>query len=80
MLPMKKEQWDNDYSFYDDGSVEHFYDLSVKKYNIKKKIAPAEIPEDDKIAIIERIKECPKEWQEFVLNVLKSNDNDSISK
>ena len=32
---------------------------------------PTDIPELDKAAIIERINECPKEWQEFVLNVLK---------
>lgn len=70
-LPMKKGQWDNDYHFYDDGSIMHFYDISVKKYNIKEKIEPTDIPELDKAAIIERINECPKEWQEFVLNVLK---------
>lgn len=70
-LPMKKGQWDNDYRFYDDGTIEHEYDLSVKKYNLISKILPSTIEEQDKKAILERINECPKDWQPFVLKLLQ---------
>ena len=70
-LPMKKGQWDNDYRFYEDGTIEHEYDLSVTKYNLVSKISPSDIDERDRSAILERIDDCPKEWQAFVVNLLK---------
>jgi len=70
-LPMKKGQWDNNYRFYDDGTIVHEYDLSVKKYNLVSKIQPSEIEDQDKMAILERINECPTEWQTFITNLLK---------
>ena len=68
---MKKGQWDNDYRFYEDGTIEHEYDLSVTKYNLVSKISPSDIDERDRSAILERIDGCPKEWQAFVVNLLK---------
>lgn len=70
-LPMKKGQWGNNYRFYDDGTIVHEYDLSVKKYNLVSKIQPSEIEDRDKMAILERINECPTEWQTFITNLLK---------
>lgn len=71
ILPMKKGQWDNEYYFYDNGSIKHFYDLSVKKYNIERMVSPTKIPEQDKQAILDKIDECPAQWQEFVLGLLR---------
>ena len=69
-LPMKNGQWDNHYRFYDDGTIEHEYDLSVKKYNLVSKIQPSEIEDRDKVAIMERINECPTVWQTFITRLL----------
>lgn len=71
-LPMKKGQWDNNYRFYEDGTIEHEYDLSVKKYNLVSKIQSSEIEERDRIAILAKINECPAEWQTFVSELLKN--------
>lgn len=72
-LPLKKGLWDNDYRFYDDGTIEHEYDLSVKKMNLVSKIQPNEIDARDRLAIINRIIECPEEWRMFVLSLLNVN-------
>ena len=71
-LPMKKGQCDNNYRFYEDGTIEHEYDLSVKKYNLVSKIQSSEIEERDRIAILAKINECPAEWQTFVSELLKN--------
>jgi hypothetical protein len=68
---MKKGQWDNDYRFYDDGTIEHEYDTSVKKYNLVSKISPSDIDERDRVAILAKIDECPEEWRTFVRNLLQ---------
>ena len=69
-LPPKKGQWDNDYVFYDDGTIEHHYDLSVTKYNLVAKTTPSAICQRDKCAIIERLHECPEEWRMFIGQLL----------
>ena len=70
-LPRRNGLWDNDYRFYDDGTIQHEYDLSVKKLNLVTKVLPTDIDEHDRIAIIERINECPETWRTFVQNLLK---------
>ncbi len=70
-LPMKKGTWDNDYVFYSDGTIIHKYDVSMKKYNIKKDILPADISEDDRRAILSKVdNECPQEYIEKVKKIL----------
>ena len=71
ILPMKKGIFDNDYYFYDDGSIMHCYDKSIKKYNIEEFILPVEITERDRQAILDKINECPDQWQDFIKNLLK---------
>lgn len=70
-LPRKKGMWDNDYRFYDDGTIEHEHDLSIKNLNLISNIQPSEIDEMDRIEILYRIADCPKEWQTFVTNLLR---------
>ncbi len=53
-LLTKKGQWDNDYVFYNDRTIVHEYDLSVKKFNLKEDIMPADIPEKDMLTILTR--------------------------
>lgn len=68
---MKKGQWDNDYVFYSDGTIIHEYDVSMKKYNIKKDILPADISEGDRRAILSKVdNECPQEYIEKVKKIL----------
>lgn len=69
-LPMKKGQFDNDYIFYNDGTIEHYYDCSVKKFNIKEEIQYQDISERDRIAILDKIGECPVEWKNKIMDLL----------
>ena len=70
-LPMKRGQWDNNYKFYDDGTIEHEYDVSVNKYNLVSTILPSEINTQDKNAILKDISKCPIDWRAFVTNLLQ---------
>ncbi len=70
-LPTKKGQWDNDYVFYNDRTIVYEYDLSVKKFNLKEDIMPADIPEEDKMAILNKVdSECPREYVDMVKDLL----------
>lgn len=70
-LPMKRGQFDNNYCFYADGTIIHEYDKSVKKFNLSEQIQPSDIPLTDKQHILNRIAECPKEWQDVILHALQ---------
>lgn len=71
LLPTKKGQWDNDYVFYNDRTIVHEYDLSVKKFNLKEDIMPADIPEKDMLTILNKVdSECPREYVDMVKDLL----------
>ena len=56
---MRKGTYDNDYYFYEDGTILHRYDLSVQKYNLESYISPDKIPDSEKVKIIEKCEmEC----------------------
>ena len=58
-LSMKKGTFDNDYYFYEDGTILHHYDLSVQKYNLESYISPDNISDSEKMKIMEKCEmEC----------------------
>lgn len=70
-LPMKKGILDNDYAFYEDGTIIHEYDTSMyrsKDMNIETEVSADSIQDDIKLKIMER---CPEELKEKISNILK---------
>lgn len=70
-LPMKKGILDNDYAFYEDGTIIHEYDKSMyrsKDMNIETEVSADSIQDDIKLKIMER---CPEELKEKISNILK---------
>ncbi len=53
-----KGQLDNDYTFYKDGSVEHFYDQSAFKLNQKNTMQVSNIDENLRAKILQK---CPSD-------------------
>lgn len=71
---MKKDQFDNDYNFLEDGRIEHCYDLSVKKYNLKKFVKPEDISDSEKKKIMDKCRaECSEAIVKKVSNILKTS-------
>ena len=65
---MRKETFDNDYYFYEDGTILHRYDLSVQKYNLESYISPDNIPDSEKVKIIEK---CEMECNSDVVSQIR---------
>ena len=42
-LSMKKGMYDNDYYFYDDGTILHHYDRTMTKLNLESYVLPSSI-------------------------------------
>ena len=73
-LSMKKGTYDNDYYFYEDGSILHRYDLSMRKYNLESYVSPESISESEKERIIEKCeKECDPDIVNHIRNILSLN-------
>lgn len=51
---------DDDYTFYDDGKIRHFYDQHPTKNSITKWLKPDEINEEQKKQILAK---CPSEYK-----------------
>ncbi|WP_294455790.1 hypothetical protein [uncultured Bacteroides sp.] len=71
ILPMKKGVLDNDYAFYDDGTIVHEYDKSMYKLedmNIETPVSADSIQDDIKQQIMEQ---CPEELKEQITKMLK---------
>ena len=61
-LSMKKGTYDNDYFFYEDGTILHHYDRTITKMDIEVYVTPSDIVDSDKEKIILKCKEeCSKE-------------------
>lgn len=58
---IKKGQFDNNYTFYTDGTVLHEYDLHVRKLDLSEIINAKDIYDNDKAKILI---ECPIELKE----------------
>ena len=68
-LSMKKETYDNDYYFYEDGKILHHYDRTMSKLNIEEFISPSNISDIEKEKILSK---CKEECTEDILNKIKT--------
>ena len=66
-FPMKKGEFENEYYFYENNQILHVYDKSKIKVNIEKHVSPSDIPEREKLEMIEK---CPEEFKEQIINIL----------
>lgn len=67
-LSMKKGNYDNDYFFYEDGTILHRYDISMHKFNLESYVSPEDISDSEKEIIIEQ---CNKECNSAVANQIR---------
>lgn len=68
---MKKGTLDNDYFFYEDGSILHHYDRTINKWDIEEYVTPSEISESDKEKILSKCKtECSEDIFEKIKKIL----------
>lgn len=59
-LSVKKGMYDNDYYFYEDGTILHHYDRTMKKLDIEEYISPSNIPDEEKEKMLKKCRaECP---------------------
>ena len=71
-LSMKKGTYDNDYYFYEDGTIFHHYDRTMKDYNLESYVSPASISDSDKEKILAQCKsECPNDIVEKIRSILE---------
>lgn len=68
---MRKGDLDDDYIFYEDGTIVHHYDKSRYPggYNLEEEITPTQISDSKKSEILA---ECPEDKQEAVAKILNS--------
>ena len=59
---------DDDYTFYEDGRVKHYYDQNEWSLNNEEWIDPSKITDSIKQKLLEK---CPEESKEEVKNLLK---------
>lgn len=67
-LSMKKGTYDNDYYFYEDGTILHHYDCTMTKLDIEEYISASSISEIDREKII---LQCESECSPEIVNLIK---------
>lgn len=71
---MKKGMCDNDYYFYEDGTILHHYDRTIQKLDIEEYVLPSDIPDYEKEKIITKCKEeCSNDIVEQIERILTTN-------
>ena len=71
-LSMKKGTYDNDYYFYEDGSVLHHFDRTIGKLDIEEYINPSNIPDIEKEKILSNCElECEPDVITKIRTILK---------
>lgn len=69
---MKKGMYDNDYYFYDDGTILHHYDQSMTKLDLESYVLPSSISDSEKERIISQCEsECNQEIVNHIKRILK---------
>lgn len=75
-LSMKKGTYDNDYYFYEDGTILHHYDRTMTKLDIKAYISSSEISDSEKDEIMTKCKEeCSDDIVEQIERILTTKNN-----
>lgn len=67
-FPMKKGILDNDYEFYSDGRVKHFYDKTIQKVNIEEYVSSENIPLSEREKMLS---DCPAELYDTIKKILQ---------
>lgn len=60
---------DNDYTFFEGGTIRRNYDQNTFKYNLERWVKPDEISEHTKQRLLAK---CKEEYRDFIQNVLYS--------
>lgn len=68
-LSMKKGMYDNDYYFFDDGTILHHYDRSLTKLNLESYVLPYSLSDSEKERIISK---CESECSEDIVKQIKN--------
>ena len=63
-----RQNLDNDYLFYKDGTILHHYDRTMTKWDIEEYVSASDIPESDKEKIISK---CESECNQEIINQIK---------
>ena len=70
-LSMKKGMYDNDYYFYEDGTIIYHYDSTINKLDLEEYVLPSQISNSEKEIILEQCKaECPSTIVELIKKIL----------
>ena len=64
---MKNGMFDNDYTFYEDGRIKHFYDQNQWSLDIEEWITPEQISNNEKKRLIN---ECSKNYKSKIEKIL----------
>ena len=67
-FPMKKGILDDDYYFYEDGTIIHLYDRTQSKLNIEEKVSPLSISIEKREIMIEA---CPTPIKGIIKKMLQ---------
>ena len=67
-FPMRKGIFDDDYYFYEDGTIIHFYDKTQSKLNIEEKVSPLSIPIEKRVIMLN---ECPVNIKDTIKKMLQ---------
>lgn len=66
-----RQNLDNDYYFYEDGTILHHYDRTITKWDIEEYVLPSNISDSDKKKILSKCEsECSIEIVERIKNLL----------
>lgn len=66
-----RQNLDNDYYFYEDGTILHHYDRTMTKWDIEEYVLPANITDNDKQKIMAKCKlECSEDIVEKIKMIL----------
>lgn len=78
---MKKGTYDNDYYFYEDGTILHHYDRTMMKLDIEVYVSSSDIPDYEKEKIMTKCKEeCSDDVVKQIERILTTkitNENES---
>ena len=66
---MRKGMYDNDYYFYEDGTILRHYDRTMNNLDIEVYVSPSDIADSDKEKIISK---CEEECSEEIVNQIKA--------
>ena len=67
-FPMRKGIFDDDYYFYEDGTIIHFYDRTQSKLNIEEKVSPLSISIEKREIMLEA---CPTPIKGIIKKMLQ---------